>query len=121
MTGELLQALEKNGSSQQAIAGISGAHLSLARVIDEYLLILEQCTRMYATNVVFIVEGRKTKQYYYRTLSLLLKRGDAQDCKIDATQFTMGTTGQIHPTLLTFSFYGAFLATRTRGRTVPHR
>jgi uncharacterized protein YjbI with pentapeptide repeats len=114
MTGELLRTLERNSSSHQAIAGVSGAHLSLARVIDQYLFILEQSKGRVRNEVTLLVEGGDTKEYYYRALSLLFARANARITKLMPRNSPWDLVIRLAPHTDILMFMALFLATRTR-------
>jgi hypothetical protein len=114
MTGELLNRLDNSASNHQMVAGISGAHLSLARVVEEYLLVLEQCKTRTHSQAVLLVEGGDSKEFYSRSLSILLTRADARIASLrphnSPWDLVVGFTS--HSNVLVF--LALFLATRTR-------
>lgn len=114
MTDGLLHALEGRSSHHQAITTINGVHLSLARYIDQYLILLEGCVASASQEMSFLVEGRRTHAYYYRELTPLFERAPARIIRLVkhnspwdlGISFASGTS--------TVLFMALFLATRTR-------
>jgi uncharacterized protein YjbI with pentapeptide repeats len=114
MTGELLNKFGTNPSNHQAISGVSGAHLSLARVVDEYLISLEHCTNSVRSEVVFLVEGKETETYYYRALSPLFARTKARIARLVPHNSPWDLAIRFAPHTNVLLFMALFLATRTR-------
>jgi hypothetical protein len=76
LTDSLLRALGEESSNRQALAGIGGVHLSLARVVDPYLVILEELTSSPQMEERLLVEGPGDIRYYEKALARLLAPGD---------------------------------------------
>jgi uncharacterized protein YjbI with pentapeptide repeats len=114
MTDALLNALGEEPPQRQALAGIGGIHLSLARVIDPYLALLEELATSLAEDVRLLVEGPGTKAHYRRVLSPFLIRGGViiKDIKPHNSPWELiFSFSSISPKLL---FLALFLATRTK-------
>lgn len=114
MTDGLLRALGDRASQRQALATISGVHLSLARPVDNFLIVLEQCAASLNRELALLVEGGESKAHYYRALRPLFDRSPAEITRLTehnspwelVVSFASGTS----PLL----FVALFLATRTR-------
>jgi hypothetical protein len=114
VTDGLLRALGDSASRNQSLANLNGVHLSLARVVDQYLVLLEQVTSLSSHEVSFLVEGRHNKDYYYRKLLLLFERATARISKLvqHNSPWDLGVT--FAPGGGALLFMALFLATRTR-------
>jgi hypothetical protein len=78
MTGGLLARFGGERTHNQALATISGAHLSLGRTVEGYLVTLELCERLTGRCVTLVLEGGDSKSYYYEELAELFKRAEAR-------------------------------------------
>lgn len=114
VTGQLLSALETSMKHHSAAAGVSGAHLSLARPVEAYLELVGWCSKVYAEGASFVVEGDGSKAYYEQALAPLFANAEAQ---------IMAVVPHNSPWQLSLSFGSAsgalffmalFLATRTQ-------
>jgi len=114
MTDELLTKVVGTSASSNAITSISGIHMSLARAVDEYLVLLGCYCEEHRSKIAFLVEGHHTKSYYYRNLSSLFSRAPARITRLvrhnspwDLEITFTGATGVM-------LFLALFLASRTR-------
>jgi hypothetical protein len=114
MTDGLVRALGDRRSQQQALATISGTHLLIARPVEQYLTLLEQCALSGMQHVTLLVEGHQTKAYYYRALAPLFTRGSARITHLvrHNSPWDLGVAFGSGSSAL--FFMGLFLATRTR-------
>jgi len=114
MTNGLLRALEGQAAHHAALATLNGVHLSLSRVVDQYLVVLDDGLAASHREVNFLVEGHQTKEYYYRVLAPLFARADAQITKLvrHNSPWDLGVTFAPGGTAL--FFLALFLSTRTR-------
>lgn len=114
MTNGLLQSLEGKASHHAALATLNGVHLSLARVVDQYLVVLDRCAALGRAEVNFLVEGHQTKKYYYRVLAPLFSRADVRITKLvrHNSPWDLGLT--FAPGSTALFFMALFLSTRTR-------
>lgn len=114
MTDQLLRKLTEADANHQALAGISGAHLSLARAIDQYLSTLDQAVQTLSQDVTFLVEGEGTEDYYYEALDSLFSRAPARITSLIPHNSPWELALRFAPHASTMAFMALFLATRTR-------
>lgn len=114
MTDGLLRGLGDSTPHHQTIAAINGVHLSLSRIVDQYLVALEQCTGIADKEVSFLVEGHQHRRYYYRVLQPLFARTPARITKLvrHNSPWDLGLTFSQGSNVMLFM--ALFLATRTR-------
>jgi len=114
MTDELLKKLEQAPTNQSALASIGGAHLSLARIVDQYLIILEDCSTAFTHGAVFLVEGEQNEAYYKKVLGPLFQRADARISRLVPHNSPWELAVVFPPHSRVLLFWALFLATRTR-------
>jgi uncharacterized protein YjbI with pentapeptide repeats len=73
-TNGLIQAIESITVHTAWIAQLRGVHLSLARIVDQFLVVLENSAMSPSNQLSFIVEGGSTPSWYYRNLKPLFDR-----------------------------------------------
>jgi len=78
MTNALLGALGEDTAHRQALAGIGGVHLSLARAVDPYLALLEELTSSLEEDVRLLVEGPGSKAHYLKSLAPFFEGGGVE-------------------------------------------
>ncbi len=76
LTDSLLGALGEESQHRQALVGLGGVHLSLARVIDPYLVLLEELTSSPQLKERVLVEGPGDIGYYEKALAQLFVDND---------------------------------------------
>jgi hypothetical protein len=113
-TDRLLQELEGIGGHTPWIAQVRGVHLSLARVVDRYLLLLAAIVSRNHEELHLSVEGGSTPEWYYTHLRPLFHRAPAARITQLRQRNSPWDMSVIftHGSLL--SFVALFLATRTR-------
>jgi uncharacterized protein YjbI with pentapeptide repeats len=114
MTDDLTKALTTQRSHHRLLSLITGAHLSLARAVDQYLVILENAAHLPSVSLLVEGHGKNTVSYYQRALVLLFKRSRAQITRLvpHNSPWELGITFTQGGGAL--FFMGLLLATRTR-------
>jgi len=113
-TNTLIQALESVGTHTPWISQVRGVHLSLARLVDHYLILLEGSVGRIGNKVLLLVEGGSSEEWYRSNLKALFDR--APDAKISGlvkrnSPWDLSIVVSHGSILL---FMALFLATRTR-------
>jgi Pentapeptide repeats (9 copies) len=114
LTDSMLGALSDASSHRQALAGIGGVHLSLARVVEPYLVVLEELTTRPEMEERLLVEGPGSLSSYRKALAPLVVSDDVTIKEIrphNSPWEILFGFGAVGSKLL---FLGLFLATRTK-------
>jgi uncharacterized protein YjbI with pentapeptide repeats len=113
-TDTLIQALESLGTHTPWISQVRGVHLSLARLVDHYLILLEESVGRIGNKVLLLVEGGSSEEWYRRNLKAFFDRApDAKICRLVKRNSPWDLSIVIsHGSILLFM--ALFLATRTR-------
>jgi hypothetical protein len=77
MISRLLSELSKRDAEHQALTAIRGAFASLARVVDEYIIAVDNLLESTDGRMRLIVEGEGGVEFYERGLAPLLERDGA--------------------------------------------
>lgn len=113
-TNGLMQRLEGVSEHAPWISQVRGVHLSLARIVDHYLVLLDESIGHFDDKISLLVEGGSSEEWYYRNLKAFFDRApNARITRLIKHNSPWDLSVAFsHGSILLFM--ALFLATRTR-------
>jgi hypothetical protein len=114
VTGTLASAVPPDSRMRQAAFAVYGAHLSIARQIDDFGIAVRKFAESRRRNWTFLVEGKCPRSNYRRELRELFERGRPRIVSLVPHNSPWEMALSFPSAATVGAFFGLFLATRTR-------
>jgi hypothetical protein len=114
ITGELASAVPADARMRQAEFAVYGTHLSIARQIDDFGVIICKFAKSRRCNWTFLVDGKHSKTFYRTELSELFKRGRPRILSLVPHNSPWEMMLAFPSSAAVGTFLALFFATRTR-------
>jgi uncharacterized protein YjbI with pentapeptide repeats len=114
ITGTLASAVPDDARLRQAEFAVYGTHLSIARQIDDFGLILRKFTNCRRRNWTFLVDGKHPKAFYRTELFELFERGKPRILSLVPHNSPWEMMLGFPSSAAVGAFLALFFATRTR-------